>query len=332
MLLMNICVCFRHAVRCSRVMAEAVTPYPLIAWFAEFQKNQIMKDGVIPKWFHGFISRKLSEELLMTKPQGYFLIRISESRIGYTLSYRSVDVCRHFMIDMLPGNQYEIVGENLRHPSLHDLVAYYQRTPIYPFSELLTVACDQADQNISEDTPPALPVYRRVSHPPIRNQDLSIPLDGSFPPRLYPSLELELSAVKLDSMSSLNTASQTKPKSILTPQEINSRWRSAIAKTIMGERSTRLPTDWDKRRSEDKVVPKSEMKHARLGLIQCRNIFKKKKNLPEEPMYMEINEAKVAEKPAELQIDEEKNYQEFDGVFETLPLEYLNPPPFAPGH
>lgn len=31
---------------------------------------------------------RTAEELLMAKPPGYFLIRVSESRIGYTLSYR----------------------------------------------------------------------------------------------------------------------------------------------------------------------------------------------------------------------------------------------------
>lgn len=31
---------------------------------------------------------RTAEELLMSKLPGYFLIRVSESRIGYTLSYR----------------------------------------------------------------------------------------------------------------------------------------------------------------------------------------------------------------------------------------------------
>ncbi|KAF5909796.1 hematopoietic SH2 domain-containing protein, partial [Clarias magur] len=178
-------------------MAEGVTPDAVIAWFTEYQNNHIVKDGVMPKWFHGNISRKQAEEMLMTKPPGYFLIRVSQSRVGYTLSYRTKDLCRHFMIDMLPGNQCEIVGENLHHCSLHDLVAFHCKSPIQPYTELLTVACDQAVQNTSEEMPPALP----ASHPSVTNRNLSTSSDGSVTPtRLYPVLEQELSALNLDSV------------------------------------------------------------------------------------------------------------------------------------
>uniref|UniRef100_A0AAY4D693 SH2 domain-containing protein n=2 Tax=Denticeps clupeoides TaxID=299321 RepID=A0AAY4D693_9TELE len=58
------------------------------AWFSEHQAAQVMTNGFVPDWFHGIISRKAAEELLVPKPPGYFLIRVSESREGYTLSYR----------------------------------------------------------------------------------------------------------------------------------------------------------------------------------------------------------------------------------------------------
>lgn len=123
---------------------------------------------------------RLAEELLMSKPPGHFLIRVSESRIGYTLSYRWVflqnwrgfvssthsvlrvkvpltllslslwhcplsadERCRHFMIDVLVAGQYMIVGENRRHQSLQDLVEFHRRTPIMPLDQVLTVACGQ---------------------------------------------------------------------------------------------------------------------------------------------------------------------------------------------
>lgn len=118
----------------------------------------------------------------MSKPPGYFLVRVSESRIGYTLSYRygclhsgsqfshlthpqwcrtksvrlppsawvefasslsATDRCRHFMIDASDDGQFVIVGEDKRHRSLHDLVEFHQRAPIIPFNEVLTVACSQ---------------------------------------------------------------------------------------------------------------------------------------------------------------------------------------------
>lgn len=125
---------------------------------------------------------RTAEELLMSKPPGYFLIRVSESRIGYSLSYRQVfaglkgalfqslhsrpqstvespalfnlfnmqsltlsaeDRCRHFMIDALEDGHYIVVGESRRHRFLQDLVDFHRRAPIVPFNEVLTVACGQ---------------------------------------------------------------------------------------------------------------------------------------------------------------------------------------------
>jgi hypothetical protein len=47
------------------------------------------------------------------------------------------------MIDVLKDNRYIIVGEDMHHSSLQDLVNFHRRVPIMPFNELLTVACGQ---------------------------------------------------------------------------------------------------------------------------------------------------------------------------------------------
>ncbi|XP_072245691.1 hematopoietic SH2 domain-containing protein homolog isoform X2 [Leuresthes tenuis] len=153
----------------------------------------------------------------MSKPPGYFLIRVSESRVGYTLSYRAEDRCRHFMVDVLEDGQYIIVGESRRHRFLHDLVDFHRRTPIMPFNQVLTVACGQSSndrtdyaellfpwkhptsnsssqQNYSplpstshkvsqDDVRPALP-YR-----PNNWMNSTAPSPNSQPNRLYPCLE-----------------------------------------------------------------------------------------------------------------------------------------------
>uniref|UniRef100_A0A8C6WGS8 SH2 domain-containing protein n=1 Tax=Neogobius melanostomus TaxID=47308 RepID=A0A8C6WGS8_9GOBI len=69
-------------------MNASVTQTDAFTWFQRYQLEAVIRNGVVPQWFHGIISRKASEELLMCKPPGYFLIRVSETRIGYTLSYR----------------------------------------------------------------------------------------------------------------------------------------------------------------------------------------------------------------------------------------------------
>ncbi|XP_077463707.1 hematopoietic SH2 domain-containing protein homolog [Stigmatopora argus] len=101
------------------------------------------QNGVVPEWFHWRITRKSAEELLMSKPPGSFLIRVSESRTGYTLSYRVKGSFRHFMIDTKEDGSCAIVGEKWRHPSLQQLVEFHRNVPISAHNEVLTLSCGQ---------------------------------------------------------------------------------------------------------------------------------------------------------------------------------------------
>lgn len=201
-----------------------------LTWFTKFQQQSVIRNGIVPEWFHGVISRKTAEERLMAKPPCYFLIRVSESRIGYTLSYRAEDRCRHFMIDVLKDGHYIIVGEKIRHRFLQDLVDFHRRTPIMPFCEVLTVPCGQGKTDYADllfplkhsspntnslqnnymtacsmthpqsqkDIPPALP-YRpnnlgNPAVPPLNGMKMSADPAGQ-PNQLYPSLDDDLSNV-----------------------------------------------------------------------------------------------------------------------------------------
>ncbi|NWX63291.1 SH22A protein, partial [Promerops cafer] len=57
-------------------------------WFEQTQAQRLGPEGELPVWFHGFISRREAEELLQDQPLGCFLVRFSESTIGFVLSYR----------------------------------------------------------------------------------------------------------------------------------------------------------------------------------------------------------------------------------------------------
>ncbi|NWH67486.1 SH22A protein, partial [Geococcyx californianus] len=57
-------------------------------WFEQTQAKRLETKGQLPPWFHGFISRRETEQLLQDQPPGCFLVRFSESTVGFVLSYR----------------------------------------------------------------------------------------------------------------------------------------------------------------------------------------------------------------------------------------------------
>jgi hypothetical protein len=57
---------------------------------------------------------------------GSFLIRKSDSRDGYSLSFKAENRCRHYMIDALPNGKFIIIGEPRVHNSLKDMVEYHR--------------------------------------------------------------------------------------------------------------------------------------------------------------------------------------------------------------
>ncbi|XP_050625683.1 hematopoietic SH2 domain-containing protein isoform X4 [Macaca thibetana thibetana] len=141
-------------------MTEARKPPPLLPprldWFVHTQVGQLAQDGV-PEWFHGAISREDAEDLLESQPLGSFLIRVSHSHVGYTLSYKAQSSCCHFMVKLLDDGTYIIPGEKVAHTSLDALVTFHQQNPIEPRRELLTQPCRRIRQTwitrISSSTP-----------------------------------------------------------------------------------------------------------------------------------------------------------------------------------
>ncbi|XP_035031676.1 hematopoietic SH2 domain-containing protein homolog [Hippoglossus stenolepis] len=151
-------------------------------WFTESQLRTVIRNGIIPEWFHGIISRKMAEDLLMPKHPGYFLIRVSETRVGYSLSYRADDRCRHFMIDALEDGDYIIVGEDRRHRFLQDLVDFHRRSPIVPFTEVLTVACGQSSNDKSDYAELLFPQRRPKPNPSLQHNSLQLNVSPPEPP------------------------------------------------------------------------------------------------------------------------------------------------------
>uniref|UniRef100_A0A8C5LRG7 Myosin-IIIb-like n=1 Tax=Leptobrachium leishanense TaxID=445787 RepID=A0A8C5LRG7_9ANUR len=112
-----------------------------LLWFRETQAPRVLNDGEFPPWLYGMISRREAENLLTEKPLGDFLIRISQNRAGYILSYRGQSRCRHYMIDVQSNGCYVIIGEDTAHASLDGLIQHYQQSGLQPYNETLGEPC-----------------------------------------------------------------------------------------------------------------------------------------------------------------------------------------------
>uniref|UniRef100_A0A3B5BGP1 SH2 domain-containing protein n=1 Tax=Stegastes partitus TaxID=144197 RepID=A0A3B5BGP1_9TELE len=118
----------------------------VLRWFTETQAPSILHHGSFPNWFQGLAARKDAEDLLRDKAVGCFLIRLSDKAVGYILSYRGHDRCRHFVITQNQDGQFVISGDSQTFSSLLELIEHYKVSPIQPFGEYLTCSCYQVRQ------------------------------------------------------------------------------------------------------------------------------------------------------------------------------------------
>lgn len=90
----------------------------------------ISEDPTSERWFHGSISPKEAEKLILDKGKnGSFLVRESQSKLGdYVLTVRIEDKVSHVKI-YCQQSKYD-VGGGEKFNTLTDLVDYYKRNPM----------------------------------------------------------------------------------------------------------------------------------------------------------------------------------------------------------
>ncbi|XP_033820649.2 hematopoietic SH2 domain-containing protein homolog [Periophthalmus magnuspinnatus] len=322
-------------------MNRSMTQTNALTWFQMNQLEAVIQNGVVPKWFHGIISRNASEELLMCKPPGYFLIRVSESRIGYTLSYRAEDCCRHFMIDAVKDG-YIILGDDRHHRHLEDLVDFHRKFPITPFNALLTMPCGQISdiktdyaellfpQNMTtsasvEDVPPVVP------YKPDNLMDSAAPPSNAQPSSLYPSLDMFHSAMPpVDLALTFSSAQSSQP-----PELPSRNGNPVMSKTPCIRTRSRLPSH-----PKDHRNPTESLTSVVNNLKKFKKKLYRKNSSSDQAIYEEIQvnaevkpEANPYEEIADRQIVQDEHVSYSCIAFgAALPQEYLAPPPFAPGH
>lgn len=96
----------------------------------ELKYPVISQDPTPERWFHGPLSAKEAEKLVLEKGKnGSFLVRQSQSKPGdYVLSVRTDDKVTHVMIRCQDG-KYD-VGGGEQFDSLTDLVEFYKKNPM----------------------------------------------------------------------------------------------------------------------------------------------------------------------------------------------------------
>ncbi|XP_058494490.1 hematopoietic SH2 domain-containing protein homolog isoform X1 [Solea solea] len=299
-------------------------------WFTQSQLQSVIRNGIVPEWFHGIRSRKAAEELLVPKPPGYFLIRVSESRIGYTLSYRVEDSCRHFMIDALESGQYIIVGQNRRHRYLQDLVDFHRRTPIMPFNQVLTAACGQPSTDLTNYAELLLP-ERHLRPDDSLLQSNSMQLNWQ---NKESQEDVNRPALPYRPQNLVNSAvlpPNNKPnKHYPDLKELSPATNQVCIRTVSAPDGLSEPP-----RSSNCQPAKSH--DVKLSVVSnLKNLRKKlqKKSTSQHHLYAEI----TVEAQDNSEYEVISGEQSVDGTqfgcnqAEELPYEYLQPPPFAPGY
>ncbi|XP_063770829.1 hematopoietic SH2 domain-containing protein [Pseudophryne corroboree] len=329
---------------------------PSVKWFIETQSQWFLENG-IPEWFHGIITRKDAEDLLKDKNPGCFLIRVSESRIGYSLSYRAADRYRHFMIDVLKDQQCKLSGDARVYGTLEDLVNFHKQSPFYPYNELLTHPCGQkttsaADyEELFEHTktfaaPFESPVNTSVSTPgtPGLAEDANLP---PVPPRRLQSPGDDINSQMSNPSSSLPPAP---PENRLLPTRSQTSSNAVPVLPVQHKRMSKshsvasiYPNTAQNANMHDKNGA-TRAHTSKKPLKACRSVMTKAASL--------VNEAEIAndfKKMENAMAAHMKNVKENLGRIghtipkntnpkqqhnnrqASIPEEYKKPPPFAPG-
>ncbi|XP_014112415.1 PREDICTED: SH2 domain-containing protein 7-like [Pseudopodoces humilis] len=219
-----------------------------LRWFKETQAQKVMQDdGAFPSWLHGMISRREAENLLSDKPLGCFLVRISQSRPGYILSYRGEGRCRHYMVQMQLNARYVILGEDRAHASLTELVRFHQTVGIQPFMEILTVPCEQkSNESLDYENLEGLTLSSQADKgetPPEKQSSPSTPSSGK------PALQW-FRRTKNVQIQQTEDKSRTQPSSGESSQKAFPRFHSSVRLAIQElQQFMSIPENMSKQRS-----------------------------------------------------------------------------------
>ncbi|CAF0766669.1 unnamed protein product [Didymodactylos carnosus] len=189
-----------------------------LRWFRDTQYPFVIRsDRSFPSWFHGSITRHQAEYLLINQFVGCFLIRISESRFGFSLSFKAADRCRHYMINQLKNAKYNVIGEPKVHRTIDQLIEYYKTHELSNWSGHLTTPCpaDWSQYDLQSLSPQRTNIYQTFNSRPYNT--LSLPV--SCYSNSESATDIILTARRLMSSGSLGSATGKLPIAIVLPNK-----------------------------------------------------------------------------------------------------------------
>ncbi|CAN7994304.1 unnamed protein product [Ixodes hexagonus] len=132
--------------------AKLFSKADIMDWFLteEYPKGAVMDHNCNNPaiWFHGFITRSESEQLLQHQSAGSFLVRVHERIRGYVISYWAGDRCKHYLIDASLGHCQFFGSNQAVFPRLRDLVWHHTSNPITAVGqEQLLSPCPRNNSN-----------------------------------------------------------------------------------------------------------------------------------------------------------------------------------------
>lgn len=113
-----------------------------VSWYNAHRGTE---SGIVPgnyielkkeSWYMGRISRSVAEEIVSGQPEGFFVVRLSESSPeNFSLSVKCTDTVQHFRILKDQENSYFLWSD--RFPSINKLVEHYKSESVSRCSKIV---------------------------------------------------------------------------------------------------------------------------------------------------------------------------------------------------
>lgn len=112
-----------------RKILKPPTSEVILDWYRskELPKGAgLIGENRVADWFHGLVSRKEAEMSLSNEKEGTYLVRISERLWSYTVTCKTSQGIKHYLIDASSGCYQFLGNDQISHSTLEELITYHK--------------------------------------------------------------------------------------------------------------------------------------------------------------------------------------------------------------